>query len=86
MNDDLRPQKDDDDDATNARLRGLRPVPLPPERAERLLRRARQRFAAGGVAEGPLGRLYARAEPALAAAVVVVYLGWALQTAFGLVR
>jgi hypothetical protein len=33
-----------------------------------------------------LGRLYFRAEPALAASVVVLYLGWAIQTVIWLKR
>ena len=74
-----------------ARLREL-PSPTPdPLVADRTRLRARSLFVSS--ARGPrsfwlvaLGRAYGRAEPALAAGLVLVYLTWAIQTAAALVR
>ena len=77
------------------RLRGLhRPVPDPLASA-RIHRRARKLYltAAPAADAGPIGRLlasgarlYARVEPALAATVVLGYLGWAVETVLAIVR
>jgi hypothetical protein len=74
-----------------SRLRGL--PALEPDRAavERTRVRALALFVRlGRHPQSPvlaaLGRIYTRAEPAMAACVVLAYLAWAFQTAAGLIR
>ena len=82
------------DAATRSLLAGLRTLaPLAPDRAaaDRTRARARALFVRlGRTPQSPLlaaiGRLYARAEPAIATCVVLAYLTWAFQTAAGLIR
>jgi hypothetical protein len=82
------------DAATRSLLAGLRRLaPLTPDRAaaDRTRARARALFVRlGRTRQSPLlaaiGRLYARAEPAIATCVVLAYLTWAFQTAAGLIR
>lgn len=75
-------------DSLIERLGRLPPRPPAVPIAAQLARRPRAVFARH--AEQPpgsfLGLVYHRLEPGLAATVVVVYLGWALQTAFALLR
>jgi hypothetical protein len=71
---------------------GALPALAPDAAAEgRIHRRARALFVRHAqLRERPwlsaLGRLYFRAEPALAASVVTLYLGWAIQTIIALKR
>ena len=74
-----------------ARLAALPPLAPDAAAAARTRLRARGLFVRlGQHRQSPflaaVGRLYARAEPAFAAGVVLVYLAWAFQTAAGLVR
>ena len=89
---------DDDDRAERALLQRLQALPrvLPaPEASARIHGRARRLFlswapTAPGTGTGALrvrlSRLYARVEPALAATVVVIYLGWAIETVLAIKR
>jgi hypothetical protein len=82
------------DPGTRALLSRLRALPAPPPdraAAERTRVRARALFVRLGrrpqaPALAALGRIYTRAEPAMAACVVLAYLAWAFQTAAGLIR
>jgi hypothetical protein len=74
-----------------ARLRALPAPKLEPVVADRTRLRARSVFVRFGRSprspwQAAVGRAYGRAEPALAATLVLVYLTWALQTAAALVR
>jgi hypothetical protein len=79
------------DDATDAIDELLRGLPLPPQdpaTSARSLRRARGVFLRQHDLSVPerFWNLYLRAEPVLAASIVVVYLGWAVDTVSGLLR
>ena len=76
-------------------LGALRALPQPAQdraRATRTHERARRLFLAQA-GQGPVGRwrmrlarLYRHAEPLLAASIVILYLGWAFETAAWLFR
>jgi hypothetical protein len=82
---------DQNDDNLLAEL-GALPALAPDAAAEgRIHRRARGLFLRQAALRESrwltaLGRFYFRAEPALAASVVVLYLGWAIQTVIWLKR
>jgi hypothetical protein len=83
--------KDDEKDGLLSELGALPAPPADPGAAARTHRRARAAFLRHArLRERPwlvaIGRLYFRAEPALAASVVVLYLGWAIQTVIALKR
>jgi hypothetical protein len=81
----------DQNDQLLADLGALPAVAPDPAAEKRIHRRARGLFMRhAALRESPwlraLGRLYFRAEPALAASVVILYLGWAIQTVIWLKR
>lgn len=78
------------EDTLDQRLRAL-PVRTPDVlTSERIRRRARAAFLRATRLDerwlARLDRIYARLEPAIAAGVAVVYLGWALRVAAALLR
>jgi hypothetical protein len=67
-------------------MRSLGPIEPDSDRAERIRRNARKAWLEAGAnsrgaSSSRWGRIYAGLEPYLAAAVVVMYLQWAVRTA-----